>query len=287
MDQKREARDFLTSRRGRITPEQVGLPNLGGSRRVPGLRREEVALLSGVSVEYYAKLERGNLAGASDQVLDAVSAALQLNEAERAHLFDLARAANGSARTRSTAPASQVPENVARLLDGMPLVPAYVRNRRLDVLGANALGQAVFSGLLQSPVAQSNERPNLARYLFLDPGSQTFYREWEKVANDIVATMRTRAGRNPRDRAFFNLVGELSTRSDEFRVRWAAHEVKLSPSSRKLLHHETVGDLEFDGVALDVAMAGLALVAYTYEPASATSDAISFLTSWEGAPAGN
>jgi transcriptional regulator with XRE-family HTH domain len=281
MDNKSEVRGFLTSRRARLSPEQVGLPNVGRTRRVHGLRREEVAMLSGVSVEYYAKLERGNLAGASDQVLDALAAALRLNEAERGYLFDLARSAAGSMQPRRAAPSQRLPERVARLLDGMPMVPAYVRNRRLDILAANPLARALFCDVLNDTDALGTEPPNLGRYLFLDPRSRLFYREWDTVAQDIVAAMRSQAGRNPYDRAFTNLVGELSTRSDEFRVWWAQHEVRLTHSSLKLLHHPVAGDLEFDGASLDLAGdSGLTLIAYTYETASPTTAALGFLASW-------
>lgn len=285
MDNHGEVRDFLTSRRARITPAMVGLTSPARRRRVEGLTRDEVALLSGVSVEYYAKLERGNLAGASDQVLDAIAATLRLDEAERSHLFDLARTAARSSRPRRTPTTPLVRETVQRLLDGMPTIPAYVRNRRLDVLAANPLGRALFCDLLHEPATNAADTRNLARYLFLDPRSKVFYREWDIVARDIVAAMRTQAGRNPYDRPFTNLVGELSSRSDEFRVWWAAHEVRLNHSGRKLLHHPVVGDLEFDGESLQLTTDNdLALIAYTYRPGSTTAEAITFLTHWVPQP---
>lgn len=281
MDNKAEVSDFLTSRRARLTPAQVGLPSVSRRRRVEGLTRDEVAMLAGVSVEYYAKLERGNLAGASDQVLDALTAALRLDEAERSHLFDLAGAAGPATRVRRPASAPLVRETVGRLLEGMPTIPAYVRNRRLDILAANPLGRALFCDLLNEPITAGADSRNLARYLFLDPRSRDFYREWDVVARDVVATMRTQAGRNPYDRPFTNLVGELSSRSDDFRVLWAAHEVRLKHSSRKRLRHPVVGDLEFDGESLEiVADSDLTLTAYTYESQSTTASAIEFLAHW-------
>lgn len=175
MDHRAETRDFLTTRRARITPEQAGLPAYGTSRRVPGLRREEAAMLAGVSVDYYTRLERGNLTGVSDSVLDAMVRALQLNEAERDHLYDLARQANAGPRARATRrrTTATLRPAVQQLLDAMTGAPAYVRNGRLDILGANHLGRAVFVPVFEKAAG----RPNLARFVFLDPASQDFYRD--------------------------------------------------------------------------------------------------------------
>jgi len=279
MDNRSEVRDFLTTRRARITPEQAGLPAYGGNRRVTGLRREEVALLAGVSVDYYTRLERGNLGGVSESVLEALARALRLDEAERGHLFDLARTANaspGSARTRRR-PAVRVRPGVQRILDAMSTAPAYVRNGRLDVLAANQLGRAVFSPLLADPIRS----PNIARFIFLDPASRDFYVDWEQLAGDTVALLRAEAGRDPYDRELTALVGELSTRSDTFRTWWAAHNVRLHRTGVKHLHHPVVGDLTLGYESMELmADQGLRLNAYSAEPGSPSQDALNLLASW-------
>ncbi|GAA2344469.1 helix-turn-helix transcriptional regulator [Dactylosporangium salmoneum] len=283
MDSRAEIRDFLTTRRARITPEHTGLPTHGGQRRVAGLRREEVALLAGVSVDYYIRLERGNLGGVSDSVLEALARALRLDEAERAHLFDLARAANTSAATarqrRSRTP--YLRPQAQRLLDVMTLAPAYVRNGRLDVLGANALGRAVFAPLFDTAAAT----PNIARFIFLDPAAQSFYRDWDELAADVVAMLRAEAGHDPYDRGLSDLVGELSTRSEVFRDWWARHNVRQHRSGVKRLHHPTVGDLTLAYESLElVTDPGLRLNAYTAEAGSPDQDALNLLASWTTAP---
>ena len=239
VDTASDIADFLSSRRARITPEQAGLPAYG-KRRVPGLRREEVASLAGVSVDYYKRLERGNLTGVSDQVLGALARALHLDEAERTHLFDLARAAGpASPRARRSAGKQSVRPVVQRILDSMD-TPATVRNTRGDYLAANQLGRALYA-----PLFDSREQPaNSARFLFLDPAAAEFYIDWDRVADELVAHLRSDAGRNPYDRALTDLVGELSTRSTEFRTRWAAHNVRFHQAGTKRLHHPIVGDLE-------------------------------------------
>jgi transcriptional regulator with XRE-family HTH domain len=276
VDNRNEIRQFLASRRARITPEQAGLPAYGGNRRVPGLRREEVALLAGVSVDYYTRLERGNLGGVSETVLDAVARALQLDEAERGHLFDLARAANPTARPRRGAVKQGVPPSVQRIMDALD-APADVRNGRGDILAANRLGYALYSELFVDSVRPAN----VARFLFLSPRAREFFPDWEGVANDLVASLRTVAGRNPHDRALQDLVGELSTRSQEFRTRWAAHNVRQHQTGRKRLHHPVVGDLEltYEVLALP-ADPGLSLVVYGAEPGSASQDGLRLLASW-------
>jgi transcriptional regulator with XRE-family HTH domain len=276
MDQRNEIRQFLASRRARMTPEQAGLPTYGGNRRVPGLRREEVALLAGVSVDYYTQMERGNLGGVSDNVLQALAGALQLDEAERAHLFNLARTAT-PARARPRSGPQRVRPSVQRLLDAMTEVPAYVRTGRLDILAANRLGSALYA-----PVLADQPLPvNLARFLFLEPHGGDFYVDWDKTANDAVAILRGEAGRNPHDRRLQDLVGELSTRSPEFRARWAAHNVRLHRTGGKQLHHPVAGDLELTYEALALpADPGLTMITYTAEPGSASQDALDFLASW-------
>ncbi|HET9169032.1 MAG TPA: helix-turn-helix transcriptional regulator [Actinospica sp.] len=287
MDARTEFHDFLTSRRSRLRPEQAGLPLYGGNRRVPGLRREEVALLAGMSVDYYVRLERGNAKGVSDSVLEALARALQLDEAERSHLFDLANAVNAGSAAQARAASRgrgsrgaarpRVRPSVQRILDSMTTVPAYARNRRLDVLGHNRLGRA-----LLSPVFEGQGRPpNLARFLFLDPAATEYYRDWSGVANDVVAVLRSEAGVDPHDRLLQDLVGELSTRSEVFRTRWATHNVRFHRTGAKNFHHPAVGDLDLVYDAMELpADPGLTLVAYSAEPGSASQDGLDLLASW-------
>ena len=281
MDNIDEVRDFLTTRRERLTPDQAGIPFYGGRRRVKGLRREEVAMLAGMSTDYYTRLERGNLAGVSEPVLEALARALQLDEAERAHLFDLAAAANAptrrqpAARRRGTPPRI-VRVGVQRILDSLA-VPAYARNVRGDVVATNPLARALFA----DSDGQLGTGFNMFRFLFLDPRSQDFYVHWQTVARDAVAAMRIEAGRNPHDRALSDLVGELSTRSPEFATWWAAHQVKIHTTATKTLHHPIAGDLELTGEALNLpGDPGLILVIYTVEPNSTSAHALDFLASW-------
>jgi transcriptional regulator with XRE-family HTH domain len=279
MDQREEIRDFLRSRRAKISPERVNLPG-GGYRRVPGLRREEVAMLAGVSVDYYARLERGSLEGVSDEVLGSIARTLELDDAETAHLFDLARGVRQAAvPRRRPSQAQHVRPSVQRLLDGWVGVPAWVRNERMDVLAANPLGRALYSELFAS--AEPGRAPNNARFVFLDPRSREFYPEWDQGANDLVAILRGSAGRNPHDRLLMELIGELSTRSDEFRMRWANHNVRFHRTGAKRLHHPVVGDLELAYEAMELpADPGLTMFAYTAEPASATEERLRLLASW-------
>jgi transcriptional regulator with XRE-family HTH domain len=272
-----EIRDFLASRRARITPEQAGLPAYGGNRRVPGLRREEVAILAGISVEYYTRLERGNARGVSESVLDGITRALQLDEAERSHLVDLVRAANTTQAPRRRPKQQRVRPSVQRILDSMAGMPALLQNGRLDVLYANELGRALFSGLFSDP-----SRPvNSARYFFLDRSATDFFTDWETIANDIVALLRAEAGRDPYDRGLTDLIGELSTRSEEFRVRWAAYDVRLHRSGVKDFHHSVVGNLTLKYEALELpADPGQTIFVYTAEPNSASHEALNLLASW-------
>jgi transcriptional regulator with XRE-family HTH domain len=285
MDSRGEIRDFLTTRRARVTPEQAGLPVYGGEhRRVAGLRREEVALLAGVSVDYYTRLERGNARGVSDRVLDALARALQLNEAEYTHLFDLARAANAGAAVARRPSRQQVRPGVRHLLDAMTMAPAYVRNRRLDVLASNSLGRAVFAPLFDSPAARPT---NVARFMFLDPAARDFYQDWDGHAADMVALLRAEAGRSPHDKALSDLIGELSTRDETFRTRWAAHNVRFHRSGVKQLHHPVVGELTLGCEVMELAVdSGLMVSAYSAEPGSPAQDALNLLASWTAGATG-
>jgi transcriptional regulator with XRE-family HTH domain len=279
VDTKNEVREFLTSRRARITPDQVDLPVYGDNRRVPGLRREEVALLAGVSVDYYTRLERGNLSGVSESVLEALARALQLDEAERAHLFDLARAAAPAGRSRRRPAKQRVRPSVQHTLDAITGAPALVLNGRLDILAANLLGRALFSELYTDPVRPVNN----ARFVFLNPRARDFFADWERAANDTVAILRSEAGRDPHDRDLSDLVGELSTKSDLFRTRWAAHNVRIHQTGTKNFHHPVVGDLSLTFEMMELrADTGLTIVTYTAEPASKSEEALNLLGSWAG-----
>jgi transcriptional regulator with XRE-family HTH domain len=275
MDTANDIAEFLTSRRARITPERAGLP-IYGTRRVPGLRREEVASLAGVSIDYYKRLERGNVSGVSDSVLEALARALQLDDAERAHLFDLARAANPLGSRRRRPVQQRVRPVVQRILDSMA-TPALVRNSRVDYLAANQLGRALYA-----PLFESREQPaNSARFTFLDPAAVDFYPDWQRVASDLVAHLRSEAGRNPYDRGLSDLVGELSTRSAEFRTRWAAHNVRFHATGTKRIHHPVVGDLDLSYETMEVsADAGLTMTVYSAEGGSASQQALDLLASW-------
>lgn len=277
MDARREFADFLTSRRAKITPEQAGLPIYGCTRRVTGLRREEVALMAGVSADYYTKLERGNARGVSDSVLEALARALKLDEAEHAHLFDLARTINTAGRVPKRGPKPQVRPSIQRLLDALTTAPAYVRNRRLDILATNPLGRALISPVYEDP----HRPPSLARFMFLDPAARDYYLDWEPMASDVVAILRSEAGRDPHDKALQDLIGELSTRSEQFRTRWAAHNVRLHRTGVKHLQHPVVGELTLDFDAMELpADTGLTIIAYSAEPASPSADNLRLLASW-------
>jgi transcriptional regulator with XRE-family HTH domain len=273
-----QIREFLSTRRARITPEQAGLPVYGGERRrVPGLRRSEVASLAGISPEYMTKLERGNATGVSESVIDGLAHALQLDDAERAHLEDLLRTA-GSSRPPRRRPARQrVRPTIQRILDTMSGTPALVLNGRLDILASNALGAALYS-----PMYTGSVRPaNTAKFVFLDPHATEFFRHYDKAANDTVALLRAEAGRDPYDRELSDLIGLLSTRSADFRRRWAAHNVRIHASGVKLFHHPIVGDLDlpFESVPLP-ADPTQSLLIYTPEPGSPSQDALHLLASW-------
>jgi transcriptional regulator with XRE-family HTH domain len=272
-----DVRKFLTSRRARLTPEEAGLPLYGGNRRVAGLRREEVAMLAGLSVDYYIRMERGTLSGASDRVLEALGRALKLDEAETAHLFDLARAATSPPRVRRKSSPRTVRPSVQRVIDAITAAPAWVRNDRGDVLAANDLGRALYLDLMAERVTP----PNSARFTFLNPKAREFFADWERAADDIVAVLRSTAGKNPYDKDLTDLIGELSTRSEEFRIRWARHDVKYHRTGRKRLRHPIVGDLDLSFEALELpGDPGLRINVYTAEPGTPSEDALKVLASW-------
>jgi transcriptional regulator with XRE-family HTH domain len=278
MDNRAQVREFLISRRERISPAQAGLPAYGGgNRRVKGLRREEVALLAGVSIDYYVRMERGNLTGASDGVLDGIASALQLDEAERAHLFDLARAALPASPRQQRGKAAGVTEGIQQILDAIADAPAWVRNARHDLLAANRLARALYAPLLADPRRPANN----ARFVYLDPASREFFADWERAADDIAAMLRSEAGSSPHDKQLIELIGELSTRSEEFRRRWAAHNVRFHRTGRKSLRHPVVGMLDLDFEAMEFpAHPGLTLLVYTAAAGTPTADSLRMLASW-------
>ncbi|KRC63745.1 XRE family transcriptional regulator [Aeromicrobium sp. Root236] len=279
-DVRQEVREFLTTRRARITPDQVGLPTTG-SRRVPGLRRSEVASLAGLSVEYYARLERGNIAGASSGVLDGLARALQLDETEHAHLLDLARAADGiptSGRARRRTPSKAASRlSLQWALEAITEGVAFVRDPQQNLLATNKLGRAFYSPV----IGEDGRLPNLARFQFLDPASRDFYPDWELFAQMCVGIMRIEAGRDPHDRGLQNLVGELSTQSETFRRLWADHNVRIHGSGTKRFHHPVVGELTLAYEELAItAEPGLVLMVYTAEPGSPSAERLRLLASW-------
>ena len=278
MDLRDEIREFLSTRRARITPQQAGLPAYGGNRRVKGLRREEVAMLAGVSVDYYVRMERGSLAGASESVLEALAGALHLEDAERDHLFALARTAGASSTRRRRTPPSSVRPAVQQLLDAINDAPAWIRNGRHDILAMNSLARALYEPVLQDP-----RRPaNTTRFVYLHPeAAQELFVDYDQIAGDAAAMLRLEAGRNPHDKALIELVGELSTRSELFRQRWASQDVRYHRSGRKRLRHPAVGQLDLDFEALELpSEPGLQLNVYTAPAGSPTSDALKLLASW-------
>lgn len=274
MDTKREVSEFLRSRRARLTPEQAGIQTYGLNRKVAGLRREEVALLAGVSVDYYTRIERGHIGGASIAVLDALARALQLTEVEREHLSRLA-ALSETRRPRAVGPHSLKPTH-QRMLDAITEMPAYVGNVRMDVLATNALGSELYRPVIESPVAGGN----LARFVFFDLSSQVYFSTWSKVAEDTAAVLRLAATRFPNDPQLNQLIGELSSKSEHFRVLWAKQFVHRHSTGEKVLVHPEVGELVLGYEGLVFANDDyFKLLIYTCEPNSPTADRIKLMGS--------
>ncbi|MBP2414344.1 transcriptional regulator with XRE-family HTH domain [Arthrobacter stackebrandtii] len=278
MNNRAEVREFLMSRRALVNPGQVGLP-AGANRRVKGLRRSEVAALAGVSIEYYTRMERGAISGASPEVLDSVAKALLLDDAERAHLFDLAHAASPVARPprRRSSKTWTVHRSLQWTLDAVTAGPAFVRNGRMDLLAVNNLARAFHQDVYDMP----GQPPNIARFTFLDDRAHDFYPDWELFAEVTVAILRTEAARDPHNKELHDLIGELSTRSDEFRSRWGAHNVRHHGTGSKTFHHPVVGEitLAYEGLEM-AAEPGLTLTIYAAEPGSASEQALQLLASW-------
>jgi transcriptional regulator with XRE-family HTH domain len=283
-----EIRDFLASRRAKITPAQAGLPT-SARRRVAGLRREEVAVLAGVSTEWYTRLEKGHIGGVSEDVLDAVARALRLDDDERTYLFDLARSSRPQRGAPSRRRDVEIPPRVQWLLDSMTMSSAFLRNGRTDVIAGNPLARALYAPMFESTTIDKRGRPNMARYIFLDPGARDFFVDWDAAGNATAALLRAEAAREPRDRALRDLIGELSTLSPEFRERWAAHDVLIRHDGIKRLQHPEVGHLELTFQDLDLPLSRRAvhnLMIYTAEPGTTSEDRLKLLASWAAPLAG-
>lgn len=283
MDNRSEVRTFLVSRRARLTPDAVGMPT-SSNRRVAGLRRSEVAALADISVEYYGRLERGAIAGASSSVLDAISRALRLDDGEREHLFDLARAADGipaSGRPRRRADRpQQTRPNLGWVLSAITGGVAFVRDQHHNMLAMNDLARAFYTPI----IGDGGRTPNLARFQFLDPAARDFYPDWQHFAEMCVDIMRAEAGRDPHDKGLQDLVGELSTRSEEFRALWGAHNVRAPGAGTKRFNHPLVGEVSLAYEELDItAEHGHVMIVYTAEPGSPSAERLGLLASWNAA----
>lgn len=276
LDPKAELSEFLRSRRGRLRPQDVGLPELGRHRRVPGLRREELAQLAGVSVAYYTRLEQGNGRNVSAEVLDAIARALRLTNAEHQHLLHLAKAKRYKKKKHHMRRQVLRPA-LGTLLESMEGVPAYVVGRRLDVIGWNRLAAAVFHDFGSLP----EEERNFARLVFLEPSVRGRYADWETKAAETASALRVYAGYCVGDPELAALVGELSVRSEDFRRLWAAHEVREKGYGEKALHHPLVGDLTLSYETLKLPDdPEQSLLVYHAEPGSASAQALRLLASW-------
>ncbi|MFD7072623.1 helix-turn-helix transcriptional regulator [Nocardioides sp. NPDC059952] len=276
MDSRAEISSFLTTRRARLTPEEAGVPLYSGSRRVPGLRREEVAHLAGVSSDYYARLERGKIAGASREVLEAIARALKLDDDEREHLFNLVQITQRRSPRKKGSNRTTVRPGIQRVLDSIQ-TPALVQNARLERLAFNGLGRALHS----LPIDGSRDRYNYATWLFLDPGAKRFHRDYADAAHNVVALLHAATAQDPYDKELIEIIGTLSTQSDEFRAMWASHDVFRYRAGAKLLTHADVGDLEFGYESFELSSdPGLVMLVFTVEPGSPTADAMQLLASW-------
>lgn len=280
-DNRDDIRDFLATRRARLSPESVGLP-AGSRRRVPGLRREEVAVLSGVSTEWYTRLEKGHISGVSEDVLGAVARALRLSDDERDYLFDLAKAARPTLRPAVPPRERSIDSPVQWLMDSITMSAAFLRNGRLDVIATNHLARALHAPMFESPTVVGGQA-NFARFHFLDPVARDFFVDWEGGASATVALLRGEAGRRPGDRALRELIGELSTHSREFTTLWAAHDVRTRHEGIKPLQHPVVGfiELTYRTAELgDPSNSARTLNIYTAEPGTPNEDRLKVLASW-------
>ncbi|WP_327325703.1 helix-turn-helix transcriptional regulator [Streptomyces sp. NBC_01210] len=275
MDQRAELSEFLRSRRARLQPEDVGLPQLGRHRRVPGLRREELAQLAGVSVAYYTRLEQGNGRNVSTEVLDAIARALRLSDVERDHLSHLAKPKQKKHR-RMGRP-QQLRPAVQQLMDAMDGVPAYVLGRRLDILGWNRMARALLGDFAALPPQERN----MARLVFLDPNAPDLYVDWECKATEVVSFLRMYAGCSADDPQLPALIGDLSVKSEEFRKLWAAHTVQDKGHGTKRLHHPLVGEMTLSYETLRLPDDhDLSLVTYHAEPGTRAAESLRLLAGW-------
>ncbi|SER75215.1 Helix-turn-helix domain-containing protein [Lentzea xinjiangensis] len=274
VDPRTELSEFLRSRRARLSPDDVGLPRYGRTRRVPGLRREELAQLAGVSVAYYTRLEQGNGRNVSDEVLDSIANALQLDDAERTHLRNLAVCPHGSKKKKAAD--TRIRPALHHLLDNIG-VPAYIGGRRSDVLAWNPMAAALFGDWSELPPRERN----WARFIFLRPSYQDLFVNWESKAADVVGFLRMDAGCYPNDPELAALVGELSVKSEPFRQLWARHDVKQKSFGTKAVRHPLVGEMTLAYESLRMpGEPDLHLVTYHAEPGTASAEAMQLLASW-------
>jgi transcriptional regulator with XRE-family HTH domain len=277
MDHKAELRNFLRSHRARLTPESAGVVSSGGARRVPGLRREEVAHLASVSSDYYTRLEQGRHPRVSDSVLDAVALALRLSPVERDYLFHIARPPATSA-PRERVRTQRVRPEVHQMLDVLGSVsPAFVVNHRLDVLASNYLARAL---LVDFDALPARER-NIARFVLFSPAARDLYGDWETIAQIMVANLRLSSGRHPDDTRLNELIGEACVKVPEFNTWWASHRLDDCGHGTQLLHHPVVGDLTLHHEALNFSKdPDQVICLYTAQPSSASAHTLALLASW-------
>jgi transcriptional regulator with XRE-family HTH domain len=282
VDKNADLKDFLRTRRARLTPRDAGLGDTFPGRRVPGLRREEIAALAGVSVDYYVRLEQGRNLNPSSTVIEAIARALRLDDTERAHLFDLVQARSG----RPAAPRPQrVRPGMYQMLETLDAAasPAFVLGRRMDLLAANRMARALICDFNLLPAAQRNK----IRFMFLDPRARDLYVQWAKVAAETVAVLRVEAGRHPDDPRLAALVEELSVKSEEFRRWWSDHQVLVRTSGSKLYRHPLVGELTIDFQALQLPEdPDQTLFVYTARSGSPSHQALRLLASWNAQDTG-
>jgi transcriptional regulator with XRE-family HTH domain len=282
MDSRTEIREFLASRRAKISPAKAGLTPTGTVRRVPGLRREEVAQLAGLSVDYYTRLERGRAEGVSESVLDAIARTLQLDDSERGYLFELAKPSSARSRSGRPLPVQRVRQGIYQLIDAMETIPAVVQGRNMNILATNRMGRTLYADFDSRPVRERN----WARFVYFDPAAASLFRDWEQPANDCVAMLRLYAGRFPGDKQLAQLIGELSMHSDYFRQKWVDYNVRSHNTGTKRFHHPLVGDLDLQYEAMPVPGDNdQLLVTYTAEPASPSAERLALLASWTATPA--
>ncbi|MDQ0788839.1 transcriptional regulator with XRE-family HTH domain [Streptomyces sp. B3I7] len=275
LDRRAELSEFLRTRRARLKPEEVGLPSFGRHRRVPGLRREELAQLAGMSVAYYTRLEQGNGRNVSAEVLDAIACALRLSDAEHAHLLDLAKPKRH--KKKAVAPTQQVRVALLQLLESVETVPAYVYGRRSDILAWNRMAAALFGDWGRLPASERN----WARLVFLHPDQRDLFVDWDQKASDMVSYLRMDAGRHPDDPRLSALVGELSVKSEEFRRLWATHDVKEKSYGAKRIRHPLVGELTLSFETFHLADdPDQSFMTYHAEPGSPSAEALRLLASW-------